>query len=88
VRNGCGVDRVCLAVAGLILAQENGAVCSPNLHAVEGVPLREELEPRIGLSLTLENDANAAAWGEFRFGAGPRLTPWCSTRSEGGSARV
>ena len=70
VKDGFDVGGVCLAVAGLILAQENRVVFSPNLHAVEGIPLRDELEPRIGLSLTLENDANAAAWGEFRFGAG------------------
>jgi glucokinase len=70
VKEDFEVGGVCLAVAGLILAQENKVVFSPNLHAVEGIPLRDELEPRIGLSLTLENDANAAAWGEFRFGAG------------------
>ncbi len=70
VKDGFDVGGVCLAVAGLILAQENRVVFSPNLHAVEDIPLRDELEPRIGLSLTLENDANAAAWGEFRFGAG------------------
>jgi glucokinase len=70
VKDGFEVGGVCLAVAGLILAQENRVVFSPNLHAVEGIPLRDELEPRIGLSLTLENDATAAAWGEFRFGAG------------------
>ena len=26
------------------------------------------MEPKIGLPLTIENDASAAAWGEFRFG--------------------
>ena len=70
VRDGFEVGGVCLAVPGLILAQENKVVFSPNLHAVEGVPLKKELEPRIGLPLTIENDGNAAAWGEFRFGAG------------------
>jgi glucokinase len=40
---------------------------------VEGIPLKDELEPRIGLPLTVENDANAAAWGEFRFGAGSEV---------------
>ncbi len=70
VKDGYEVGGVCLAVAGLILAQENKVVFSPNLHAVEGIPLKKELEPRIGLPLTIENDANAAAWGEFRFGVG------------------
>jgi glucokinase len=70
VKDGFEVGGACLAVAGLILSQENKVVFSPNLHAVEGIPLKDELEPRIGVPLTVENDANAAAWGEFRFGAG------------------
>ena len=70
VKNGFEVGGVCVAVPGLILAAENKVVFSPNLHAVEGIPLKKELEPKIGLPLTVENDANAAAWGEFRFGVG------------------
>ena len=69
VKDGFEVGGACLAVAGLILSQENKVIFSPNLHAVEGIPLKDELEPRIGVPLTVENDANAAAWGEFRFGA-------------------
>ena len=73
VKEGVEVGGACLAVAGLILSQENRVVFSPNLHAVEGIPLKDELEPRIGVPLTVENDANAAAWGEFRFGAGSEV---------------
>ncbi len=70
VKDGFEVGGACLAVAGLILSQENKVIFSPNLHAVEGIPLKDALEPRIEMPLTVENDANAAAWGEFRFGAG------------------
>jgi glucokinase len=70
VKDGYEVGGVCLAVPGLILAQEDNVVFSPNLRTIEGIPLKKELEPRIGLPLTLENDNSAAAWGEFRFGAG------------------
>ena len=73
VKDGFEVGGACLAVAGLILSQENKVIFSPNLHAVEGIPLKDELEPRIGVPLTVENDANAAAWGEFRFGAGSEV---------------
>jgi glucokinase len=73
VSDGYEAGGVCLAVAGLILAKESTVVFSPNLRAVEGIPLKDELEPRIGLPLTVENDANAAAWGEFRFGAGSEV---------------
>ena len=41
VRDGFEVGGVCLAVPGLILAQENRVVFSPNLHAIEGVPLKK-----------------------------------------------
>jgi glucokinase len=70
VEDGSEVGGACLAVPGLILAQENKVVFSPNLRCVEGVLLKDELEPKIGMPLTIENDGNAAAWGEFRFGVG------------------
>jgi glucokinase len=41
---------------------------SPNL-AWRDEPLKERLESVLDLPVILENDANAAAWGEFRFGA-------------------
>jgi glucokinase len=70
VSHGFEVDGVCLGVPGLVLAQENKVVFSPNLPAIEGIPLKDELELSMGLAVTVENDNNAAAWGEFRFGAG------------------
>ncbi|MBA3611254.1 MAG: ROK family protein, partial [Rubrobacter sp.] len=73
VRDGYEVGAVCLAVPGLILAQEGKVVFSPNLSAIQGVPLKYELEGRFDLPVTVENDANAAAWGEFRFGAGSEV---------------
>jgi glucokinase len=37
---------------------------------MENVPLRDEVAKRVDLPTTLENDANAAAYGEFIAGAG------------------
>ena len=54
-----------LLLNGLILAQANKVVFSPNLRAVEGIPLKDELEPKIGMPLTVENDGNAAACTGF-----------------------
>lgn len=34
------------------------------------MPLVSQLESKIGARVVLENDANSAAWGEFKFGAG------------------
>ncbi|MDQ3386307.1 MAG: ROK family protein [Actinomycetota bacterium] len=73
VREGYEVSAACLAVPGLIMADENKVVFSPNLPNIEGVPLKEELGGRFDLPVTVENDANAAAWGEFRFGAGSEV---------------
>ena len=70
VGEGYEVGAVCLTVPGNVLSAKNMVLFSPNLHAIEGIPLKDEIEPRIGLPLTVENDNNAAAWGEFRYGAG------------------
>ena len=71
VREGCeDIGAVCLAVPGFVMAAENKVVFSPNLPNIEGVPLKAALEERLGLPVTVENDGNAAAWGEFRFGVG------------------
>src|SRR5215213_4988619 len=70
VKRGHEVGGICLAVPGFILALENRVLSAANLEAIEGIPLKEELGGRTGLRVTVENDANAAAWGEFRFGAG------------------
>jgi glucokinase len=73
VKDGFEVGGACLAAPGFVLAAENKVVFAPNLHAIEGIPLKDEIEERTGLSITVENDANAAAWGEFRFGAGSEV---------------
>lgn len=66
-------EAVCLGVPGLLLASESKVIFSPNLRAIEGLSLKSELESRTGLTVTVENDANAAAWGEFVFGAGSEV---------------
>lgn len=42
----------------------------PNIPGFENVPLRDQLSKRLGLPVVLENDANAAALGEFLVGGG------------------
>src|SRR5829696_6457745 len=73
VKDGFEVSGVCVAVPGRILASENKVISAPNLHEIEDIRLDEEIGRRTGLMVTVENDANAAAWGEFRFGAGRGL---------------
>jgi glucokinase len=43
---------------------------APNLPGWHEVPIRARLERALGRPVRLENDANAAALAEFRFGAG------------------
>ncbi|MEO6471594.1 MAG: ROK family protein, partial [Aeromicrobium sp.] len=42
---------------------------APNINWIDE-PLAAKVSERIGLPVVVENDANAAAWGEYRFGAG------------------
>ncbi len=70
VKDGFEVGGACVAVPGFVLSAENKVVFAPNLHEIENIRLDREMGPRTGLTVTVENDANAAAWGEFRFGAG------------------
>lgn len=43
---------------------------APNLTGWRDVPLQKILEDEFNMKIVLENDANAAAWGERCFGAG------------------
>ena len=53
------------------LSSRTGIVYSPpNLHGWHDVPLAGMLEERLGIPVFLGNDANAAALGEFAYGAG------------------
>jgi glucokinase len=70
VRDGFEVGGACLAVPGFVMAAENKVIFAPNLHEIENIRLDEQMGPRTGMTVTVENDANAAAWGDFRFGAG------------------
>lgn len=45
-------------------------VAPPNLPGWERVPLKQLIEDDLGITTFLENDANAAALGEYHFGAG------------------
>ena len=54
---------------GYIDSARSKVLFAPNI-AWRDLDLRGELEERIDLPVVVENDANSAAWGEFRFGAG------------------
>lgn len=64
-------DIACVGVgaAGYIDKARSTVMFAPNI-AWRDVHLKTTLEKEIGLPVVVENDANAAAWGEFAYGAG------------------
>lgn len=68
LRAGYEVTAIGIAAAGYIDRTRSVVLFAPNL-AWRDEPLRADIEERTGLPVLVENDANAAAWGEFRFGA-------------------
>ncbi len=67
--SGLDVEGVGVGAAGFVDVSRSTVLFAPNL-AWRDEPLKAELERRTGLPVVIENDANAAAWGEFAFGAG------------------
>jgi glucokinase len=67
---GLPLEGISLSAAGIISSDEGKIVFSPNLPGWKEVPLREMIAHRFGLPTILENDGNAAAYGEFWKGSG------------------
>ncbi|HWT32646.1 MAG TPA: ROK family protein [Microbacterium sp.] len=63
------IGAIGVAAAGFISKDRSTIIHAPNI-AWRNEPLRDELESRLHMPVTIENDANAAGWAEFRFGAG------------------
>ena len=58
-----------VGAAGLVQKGTGVLTFAPNL-AWRDVPISERVGGALGLPTITDNDANVAAWGEFRFGAG------------------
>ena len=71
----CGKDRSLLAAIGVScggpLDRVSGVIQRPpNLPSWDDVPIKQILEKEFGVPCNLENDANAGAVAEHRYGAG------------------
>ncbi len=64
------VDSIGVSAAGFISSDRETILATPNIAGWNGVNLDRELTQILSKRIVLENDANAAAWGEFKFGAG------------------
>jgi glucokinase len=63
------VQAVGVGAAGFVAADRATVMFAPNL-AWRDEPLGQWLTDELAMPVVVENDVNAAAWGEFRFGAG------------------
>ncbi|MER3389855.1 MAG: ROK family protein [Microcella sp.] len=67
LRSGQEVIAAGVAAAGFIDADQSTVYYAPNINW-RHEPFRDQLRARVDLDVTIDNDANAAGWAEFRFG--------------------
>ncbi|MFJ1752528.1 ROK family glucokinase [Kitasatospora sp. NPDC088134] len=63
-----GAAAVGVGAPGFVDSDRSTVLMAPNI-AWENEPLKQRVEELTGLPTVVENDANCAAWAEFRFGA-------------------
>ena len=81
VRDLCEIARIALGDVAAIGAAAPGpldtktgvVIFAPNLPGWRNIHVRDVLQKQLGRPVVLENDANAAGYGEFRCGAGRRV---------------
>ena len=66
---GVDVGGIGIGAAGFIDVDRSTVTFAPNIDWIDE-PLAEAVGKLVDLPVVVENDANAAAWGEYRFGAG------------------
>ena len=65
-----GIEKIGIAVPGLIRRETSRVAVSAHIPDHSGLDLAGEVQSATGLETLIENDANAAAYGEFKAGAG------------------
>src|SRR4051794_14217858 len=63
------VHGVGMGAAGGVAAERGTVLFAPHLNG-RNEPLRDRLAGRLAVPVMVDNDANTAAWAEWRFGAG------------------
>ncbi len=67
---GARLAAIGVSFGGPVNAAKGVVLLSHHVSGWENTPLRERLEKRFGVPAAVDNDANVAALGEWRFGAG------------------
>ncbi len=65
-----GVAGIGIGAPGPLNSRTGVVFCPPNLPGWQNVPLRDIFSEQCNVPVFVENDANAAALGEYMFGAG------------------
>jgi glucokinase len=69
-KTGAGLAAVGVGCGGPLDRRRGLILSPPNLHGWDEFPIVKLVEERLGVPVLLDNDANAAALGEHRHGAG------------------
>ncbi|HCY36278.1 MAG: ROK family protein [Candidatus Margulisiibacteriota bacterium] len=64
------ISSLCIGVPGHVNAEKGKVYKAPNLADWNNIPLKKILKTHFDTNIIIENDANAAALGEFKLGAG------------------
>ncbi len=64
------IEGLGFCMAGYYDRQRGIIIDSPNLPGWENYPVQQQISSLADIPVVIENDANAAAWGEFVYGAG------------------
>ncbi len=70
---GRSITAAGVAAPGFIDVEQSTVYYAPNI-SWRNEPLRDRLVDRLDLNITIDNDANAAGWAEYRFGAGRKVS--------------
>ncbi len=67
----CSFDRIGISTTGQVNPREGFIIyANQNMPGYTGIRLKDLMEQKFGIPTAVENDVNAAALGEARFGAG------------------
>jgi len=72
-RNGLSGENVAavgIGSPGPLNVEDGVIVAMPNIPGMDNVPIRDLMTAELSMPIALENDANAAAYGEYICGAG------------------
>ena len=70
LKNNFSPEKLGIAIAGVYDKKYGRISASPNLKFLEGIDLKEILTSELKINLEIFNDASAAAYGEYKYGAG------------------